>query len=74
MTLSDEAIQYGRDVVRKLVEEQCRIPVRPTTSIGLYYRQAKPLIDEADFYYTTQQFEQSFILYSRYITYVESLR
>ena len=68
MTLSDEAIQYGRDVVKKIVEEQCRVPVRATTSIGMYYRQAKPLIDEADFYYTTQQFEQSFILYSRYIT------
>lgn len=68
MSLSDEAIQYGRDFVRKLVEEQCRVPVRATLPITFYYRQSKTLIEEADFYYKNQQFERSFILYSRYIT------
>ncbi len=68
MTLSEESIQYGRDIVRKIVEDQCQIPIRPTTPITFYYKQSNLLIDEADYYYKNNQLEQSFILYSRYTT------
>ena len=68
MSFSDEAIQYGRDFVKKIVEEQCRVPVRSTLPINFYYQQSNRLIEEADYYYKVQQWERSFILYSRYIT------
>jgi hypothetical protein len=68
MTLSEESIKYGRDIVQQILENQCRIPIRLTTPISFYYKQSNNLIDEADYYYKNNQFEQSFILYSRYIT------
>ena len=68
MTLSEESIQYGRDVVKKILEDQCRIPVRATTPISFYYKQSNNLIDQADYYYRNNQLDQSFILYSRYTT------
>jgi hypothetical protein len=70
MTLSEESIKYGRDKVQWLLENQCRIPIRSITPISFYYKTSNNLIDEADFHYKTNQLEQSFILYSRYITYV----
>ncbi len=70
MSLSEESLRYGRETVQRLFEDQCRIPVRATTAIGFYYKQAGCLIDEADYHYKNDQLEQSFILYSRYITYV----
>ena len=71
MTLSAESIKYGKETVQQLLEHQCRIPVRATTPITFYYKQSDNLIEEANFHYNNHQFEQSFILYSRYITYVE---
>ena len=71
MSFSDEAIKHGKDSVHWLLENQCRIPIRSITPISFYYKTSDHLIDEADYYYKTNQFEQSFILYSRYITYVE---
>ncbi len=68
MSLSEESIKSARERVRWLLENQCRIPVRPTTPITFYYNTSDNLIDEADHYYKTNQLEQSFILYSRYIT------
>jgi hypothetical protein len=68
MTLSEESIKYGRDIVQRLLENQCRVPIRSSTPISFYYKQSNSLIDEADYYYKNSQLEQSFILYSRYIT------
>jgi hypothetical protein len=68
MSFSEESIKYGRDQVQWLLENQCRIPVRSITPINFYYNTSDTLIDEADHYYKTNQLEQSFILYSRYIT------
>ncbi len=68
MTLSEESVKYGRDIVQQIFENQCRIPVRSTTPISFYYKQSNNLIDEADYYYKHNQLEQSFVLYSRYIT------
>ena len=68
MSISEESNQAARDRVRWLLENQCKIPVRPTTPISFYYKTSDNLIDEADYYYKTNQLEQSFILYSRYIT------
>jgi len=70
MSFSEESIKYGRDQVQWLLENQCRIPIRATTPISYYYKTADNLIEEADYYYKNKQLEQSFILYSRYITYV----
>ncbi|CAF0946726.1 unnamed protein product [Rotaria sordida] len=75
MSLSEEANKFSRDKVQWLLENQCRIPVRSTTPISYYYKTADNLIEQADHYFTTNQFEQSFILYSRYITlFVEELK
>lgn len=71
MSLSEEATKYGRDQVQWLLENQCRIPIRSITPISFYYKTSDNLIEEADFYYRNHQLEQSFILYSRYITYVQ---
>jgi hypothetical protein len=68
MSLTEESNKFARDRVHWLLENQCRIPVRSTTPISFYYKTSDNLIDEADYYYKTNQFEQSFILYSRYIT------
>jgi hypothetical protein len=68
MSVSEESNQVARERVRWLLENQCKIPVRSTTPISFYYKTSDNLIDEADYYYKTNQFEQSFILYSRYIT------
>jgi hypothetical protein len=65
---SEEANKSAREKVQWLLKYQCRIPVRSTTPISFYYKTSDNLIDEADYYYKTNQFEQSFILYSRYIT------
>lgn len=70
MTSSEESIRHGKDTVQRLLENQCKIPVRSTTPISYYYRQSDSLINEADYYYTSKELERSFILYSRYITYV----
>jgi hypothetical protein len=70
MTLSEESIKYGRETVQTLFDKQCRIPIRSTTPISFYYKQSDNLLDEADYCYKNNQLEQSFILYSRYITYV----
>ncbi|CAF0803905.1 unnamed protein product [Adineta steineri] len=75
MTLSQESIKYGRDCVQSLLENQCRIPIRAITPISFYYKTSDNLIEEADYYYKNNQPEQSFILYSRYITlFVEELK
>ena len=68
MTLSEESVKYGREIVQQIFESQCRIPVRATLPISFYYKQSNNLIDEADYYYKNNQLEQSFVLYSRYIT------
>lgn len=68
MSLSEEATKHAAEKVKWILDNQCRIPVRATTPIIFYYNKSKDLIDEADYYYRNQQFEQSFILYSRYIT------
>jgi len=68
MTLSDDANKLARDKVHSLLENQCRIPIRSSTPISFYYKTSNNLIDEAEHYYRTNQYEQSFILYSRYIT------
>jgi hypothetical protein len=68
MSLSEGSNKFARDRVQWLLENQCRIPVRSTTPISFYYKTSDNLIDEADHHYKTNQFEQSFILYSRYIT------
>jgi hypothetical protein len=70
MTLSEEGIKYAREKIQWLLENQCRIPIRSITPISFYYKTSDNLIDEADYFYKNNQFEQSFILYSRYITYV----
>ncbi|CAF1262728.1 unnamed protein product [Adineta ricciae] len=75
MSLSEESIKHGRDYVQSLLENQCRIPIRSTTPINFYYKTSDNLIDEADYHYRNQLYEQSFILYSRYITlFVEELK
>ena len=68
MSLSEESAKAARDHVQWILENQCRIPIRATTPIGFYYKTANNLIDEADHFYRANQWEQSFILYSRYIT------
>lgn len=68
MSLSEESNKFAREKVQWLLENQCRIPIRSITPISFYYKTSDNLIDEADHYYKTNQFEQSFILYSRYIT------
>jgi len=70
MPLSEESIQYGKNTVQRLLENQCKIPVRSSIPISYYYKQSDSLINEADYYYTSKELERSFILYSRYITYV----
>jgi len=70
MTLSEEGIKYAREKIQWLLENQCRIPIRSITPISFYYKTSDNLIDEADYFYKNNQLEQSFILYSRYITYV----
>jgi hypothetical protein len=72
MSFSDESIKYAKDAVQWLLENQCRIPIRSITPISFYYNTSDNLIEEADYYYRNNQLEQSFILYSRYITYVKS--
>ncbi|CAF5080981.1 unnamed protein product, partial [Rotaria sp. Silwood1] len=75
MSLSEESNKFAHDKIQWLLENQCRIPVRSTTPIHYYYKTSDTLIDQADYYYQTNQFEQSFILYSRYITlFVEELK
>lgn len=69
MSFSEEATKHSREQVQWLLESQCRIPIRAVTPISFYYKTSDTLIDEADFYYRNNQLEQSFILYSRYITY-----
>ena len=71
MSYSEESTSYARERVKWFLENQCRIPVRPTTPIAFYYNKADSLIDEAEYQYKMGQLEQSFILYSRYVTYVE---
>ena len=71
MTLSEESTKYAREQVNWLLDNQCRIPIRSTTPISFYYKTSDNLIEEADYHYRNNQLEQSFILYSRYITYVE---
>ena len=68
MSVSEESTKYAKERVHWLLDHQCRIPVRSTTPISFYYKTSDNLLDEADHYYKIQQFEQSFILYSRYIT------
>ena len=68
MSELDEAHKLAREKVQWLLESQCKIPVRPTTPISYYYKTSDNLIEEADYHYKTNQLEQSFILYSRYIT------
>lgn len=68
MFRSENANKFARDRVQWLLENQCRIPIRSTTPINFYYKTSNNLIDEADHFYKTNQLEQSFILYSRYIT------
>lgn len=68
MTLSDQSMQYGREAVQTLLEQQCRIPIRRTTPIAFYYNSSNSLIDEADHFYRMHDEESSFVLYSRYIT------
>jgi hypothetical protein len=68
MSLSEESNKFARDRVKWLLENQCRIPIRSTTPISFYYKTSDNLIEEADHYYKTNQLEQCFILYSRYIT------
>ncbi|CAF2335272.1 unnamed protein product [Rotaria sp. Silwood2] len=75
MSFSEESIKFARDQVQWLLENQCRIPIRSITPISFYYKTSDTLIDEADYYYRNNQLEQSFILYSRYITlFVEELK
>ncbi|UJR13493.1 hypothetical protein I4U23_000507 [Adineta vaga] len=75
MSVSESSIKSARDRVQWLLENQCRIPIRSSTPISFYYKTSDSLIEEADHYYKTNQFEQSFILYSRYITlFVEELK
>lgn len=71
MSGSEDAQKAARERVQWLLESQCKIPVRPTTPISYYYKTSDNLIDEADYFYKMHQLEQSFILYSRYITYVQ---
>lgn len=73
MSTTDEAHKLARESVQWLLESQCKIPVRSTTPISFYYKTSDNLIEEADYYYKTHQWEQSFILYSRYITYVKGM-
>jgi hypothetical protein len=68
MSFFEESNKIARDKVHLLIENQCRIPIHSTTPISFYYKTSDSLTDEADYYYKTNQFEQSFILYSRYIT------
>jgi hypothetical protein len=72
MSFSEEAIKDARDRVQDLLENQCRIPVRATTPISFYYKTSDNLVEEADHFYRHNELERSFILYSRYITYVSS--
>ncbi|CAF0897370.1 unnamed protein product [Adineta ricciae] len=73
--MSESSIKSARERVQWLLENQCRIPIRSTTPISFYYKTSDNLIEEADHFYKTNQFEQSFILYSRYITlFVEELK
>ena len=67
MSISEEAAKHASEKVKWILESQCRIPVRSTTPIIFYYNKSSDLVEEADYYYRNQQFEQSFILYSRYI-------
>jgi hypothetical protein len=68
MSFSENSNKFARDRIQWLLENQCRIPVRAITPISFYYKTSDNLLDEADHYYKTNQLEQSFILYSRYIT------
>jgi hypothetical protein len=68
MSFSENSNKYARDRVQWLLENQCKIPIRSITPISFYYKTSDNLIDEADYHYKTNQLEQSFILYSRYIT------
>jgi hypothetical protein len=70
MTLSEEAVKYAREKIQTLFENQCHIPIRSITPISFYYKTSDNLIEEADYFYKNNQLEQSFILYSRYTTYV----
>ncbi|CAF1305232.1 unnamed protein product [Rotaria magnacalcarata] len=75
MSSTEDATKYARGQVQWLLENQCRIPIRSITPISFYYKTSDTLLDEADFYYRNNQLEQSFILYSRYITlFVEELK
>ena len=74
MTLSEESAKYAREQVNWLLGNQCRIPIRSRTPISFYYKTSDNLIEEADHHYRNNQLEQSFILYSRYITYVKNNR
>ena len=68
MSGSEDAHKLARERVQWLLENQCKIPVRSTTPISYYYKTSDNLIEEADHFYKINQYEQSFILYSRYIT------
>lgn len=65
----DEAKRFAQDRIQWILENQCRVPIRANTPISFYYKTSANLLDEADFFYKTNQDEESFILYSRYITY-----
>lgn len=68
MTTSANADVYAAEKIQQLVDTYCHIPIRPSTPIAFYYKTSDTLIEEADHFYKNQEYERSFILYSRYAT------
>lgn len=68
MTTSTDPISQAKDRIRWLLDTQCDIPIKATVPIHYYVKSLNDLLEEAEYQYHQQAFEQSFILFSRYST------